>query len=279
MAIDKERLEALTKIKNLESQGIFDIDVENDPPTLELYPDKVDYLHKKLKTKILSRLTLRGGKKFFEGQIKAGNLIIKDIKGIENLPSKKEGAIITCNHFHPFDNYIVLKAILPSLKHGRFWKVIREGNYTNPPKGFDMFFKYGDTLPLSSNLRTMALFMNAINTLLGRKDKILVYPEQAMWWNYRKPRPLKPGAYKFAAKNNVPVVPLFITMEDSNKIGADGLPIQEHTVFIGKPIYPDQNKTIDENVEAMSKANYEFMVATYESFYNTKLKYDIKKEK
>ena len=42
-----------------------------------------------------------------------------------------------------------------------------------------------------------------------------------MWWNYRKPRPVTPGAYRFAVNNNVPVLPMFITLKDTDKIGAD----------------------------------------------------------
>ena len=55
---------------------------------------------------------------------------------------------------------------------------------------------------------------------------MLVYPEQSMWWNYRKPKPLKKGAYTFAAKNHVPVLPCFITMEDSDILGDDGFYVQ-----------------------------------------------------
>lgn len=38
----------------------------------------------------------------------------------------------------------------------------------------------------------------------------VVYAEQSMWWNYRNPKPLKKGAFTFAAGSNVPVVPCFI---------------------------------------------------------------------
>jgi len=278
MEKSKERLEILSKIQNLESQGIFDKDVENDPPELELFPNQIDYLHRKLKTKILTHMTLKAGGKFFEGQIAAGNLIIKDIVGVENLPNKKKGAVVTCNHFHPFDNYIVLKGLLPSLKKGRFFKVIREGNYTNPPKGFEMFMRYGDTLPLSRNRETMRKFLHAVDVLLKRGEKILVYPEQAMWWNYRKPRPFKNGAFKFAVDSNVPVVPMFITMEDSDKIGDDGFPIQAHTIHIGKAIYPDKNLSNKENIDIICKKNYEFCVEIYEKFYNTKLVFNTKEK-
>ena len=44
-----------------------------------------------------------------------------------------------------------------------------------------------------------------------------------MWWNYKKPRPFKPGAFKFAVTAEVPIIPFFITMEDTDKIGEDGL--------------------------------------------------------
>ncbi len=279
MEKSKERLEILSRMEELEKQGIFDQDVENDPPSLELFPDQIDYLHKKLKTKILTHLTLKAGGKFFKSQMDCGNLVIKDIVGFENLPSKKQGAIVTCNHFHPFDNYMVLKGLEPSLKKGRYWKVIREGNYTNPPKGFEMFMKYGDTLPLSRNRETMRKFLSAVDTLLKRGDKVLVYPEQALWWNYRKPRPFKPGAFKFAVNANVPVIPMFITMEDTDKFGDDGFPIQAYTIHICPAIYPDEKLTAKENANMICEKNYQLWVDIYEKIYNTKLKYNTKEGK
>ena len=279
MAKSPERLECIKRMKEAEAEGAFERDIENDPPALELFPDQVDYLHKKLKTKILTHMTLRAGEKFFVSQEKSGNLIIKDIIGLENLPSKKQGAVVTCNHIHPFDNYIIIKGLMSSLKKRRYWKVIKEGNYTNPPKGFEMFMKYGDTLPLSRNRETMRKFLNAVDYLLKKGDKVLVYPEQALWWNYRKPRPFKSGAFKFAVSAEVPIIPFFITMEDTDKIGEDGFPIQAYTVHIGKMIYPDKNLNAKENAKMLCDKNYQFCVETYEKFYKKKLKYETKEEK
>ena len=279
MEKSQERLEILSRIEKLESQGIFDQDVENDPPELELFPDQVDYLHKKLKTKIMTHLTLKAGAKFLQSQIDAGNFVIKEIIGVENLPDKKQGAIVTCNHFNPLDNFVVLKGLMPSLKKGRFWKVIREGNYTNPPKGFEMFMKYGDTLPISRNRKTMHNLMAAIDILLKRGDKVLVYPEKALWWNYRKPRPFKIGAFKFAVNAGVPIIPMFITMEDTDKIGADGFPIQAHTIHIGECLRADENLTAKENINKLCEKNYQFCVDTYEKFYGEKLKFNTKEGK
>ena len=117
-------------------------------------------------------------------------------------------------------------------KTKRLHKVIREGNYTNFPGFYGFLFRNADTLPLSSSNRTMVEFMKAVDVLLQKGDFILVYPEQSMWWNYRKPKPLKIGAFKIASRNKVPVIPIFITMNDSDIIGEDGFPVQEYTVNI-----------------------------------------------
>ena len=46
-------------------------------------------------------------------------------------------------------------------KDKRLYKVIREGNYTNFPGLYGFFFRNCDTLPLSSNKRTMIEFLKA----------------------------------------------------------------------------------------------------------------------
>ena len=145
-----------------------------------------------------------------------------------------------------------------------------EGNYTNPPM-LKFFMRNCDVLPLSSNGKTMKKFLRAVDEILGRGDNILVYPEQAMWINYRKPRPLKEGAFRFAAKNNVPVVPMFITTEDSTNKKGEPMPV--YTMHILEPIYPKQELSVRENTEYMKNLNYEMWVKLYEEVYGEKLEY------
>ena len=160
----------------------------------------------------------------------------------------------------------------------KLYKVIREGNFTNFPGLYGFFFRNCDTLPLSSNTQTMIEFMKAVDTILQRGDFILIYPEQSLWWNYRKPKPLKLGAYRFASRNNVPVIPIFITMEDTDIIDDDGFPIQEYTVNIEKPIYPDEELSEKENAKLMLKENSEVWKKVHEEFYEKPLEYTTKKE-
>ena len=272
----KERLEVLKKIKELEENGIFDVDVEDDPPTVPLTPEDVDYLRTSRKSRIKSRMAYRMAQWFVEDLLKDNKLIIKKINGIENLKNMKTGAIVTCNHFNPYDSFTIEKVfrLAGQNKNRKLFKVIREGNYTNFPGMYGFFFRNCNTLPLSSNKRTMIEFVKAVDIILKRGDFILIYPEQSMWWNYRKPKPLKNGAFNFAARNNVPVIPIFITMEDSEIIGEDGFPVQEYTVNIEKPIYPDENLTEKENTEAMKEKNYEVWKNIYEDFYKMPLEYD-----
>ena len=272
----KERLEVLKRIKELEENGIFDVDVEDDPPTVPLTPEDVDYLRTSRKSRIKSRMAYRMAQWFVEDLLKDNKLIIKKINGIENLKNMKTGAIVTCNHFNPYDSFTIEKVfrLAGQNKNRKLFKVIREGNYTNFPGMYGFFFRNCNTLPLSSNKRTMIEFIKAVDVILKRGDFILIYPEQSMWWNYRKPKPLKNGAFNFAARNNVPVIPIFITMEDSDIIGEDGFPVQEYTVNIEKPIYPDENLTEKENTETMKEKNYEVWKNIYEDFYKMPLEYD-----
>lgn len=276
----QDRLDVLKKIEILEREGKFDVDAEDDPPTIVLTPDNIDYLRIKTTSKIKRVFANKVGEKFLDDLLKNNKLIIKEIKGIENLRKVKTGAIITCNHFNPFDCFTVEKVFRLSgqIQEKRLYKVIREGNYTNFPGLYGFLFRNCDTLPLSSNKRTMVEFMKAVDILLKNGDFILIYPEQSMWWNYRKPKPLKHGSFKLAVRNNVPVIPIFITMQDSNIIGDDGFPVQEYIVNISEPIYPDQNLSQRENTEKMLNENFKVWKKIYEEFYKIPLKYTTKKE-
>ena len=271
--LSDERKVILNKIQQYELEGRFDEDVEDDPKAPELKPENVDYLCAKLSNKFIRKIANFIADHYFLNLIKKGVLIIDGMTGEENLEALKKGAVVTCNHFSPFDNYVVYHCIRHALPRKYLYKVIREGNYTNFPGLYGFFFRHCNTLPLSSNTQTMKKFLSAVSTLLNRGEKILIYPEQAMWWNYRKPRPLKSGAFKFATKNGVPVIPAFITMEDTDKIDADGFNIQAHSIWFLPPIYPKAELNNKENAEYMKEENFKAWKELYERVYKTTLQY------
>lgn len=80
-----------------------------------------------------------------------------------------------------------------------------------------------------------------------------------------------------AVKNGVPVVPCFITLEDSDIIGSDGYPVQIYTPHVEKAIYPDPSLGKKEAKAKMMNENYEYFKAVYESFYGIPLTYTTEK--
>ena len=266
----------LTKrIEFLEKAHIFHLDVNDDPPTIPLTVDKVDYLNKKLSSKINRQIAYGNAEKFLNKLIKDNKLIIKEVIGRENMKNVETGAIVTCNHFNPFDSFSIEKVYrdLGKNKKHKLYKIIREGNYTNFPGLYGYFFKNCDTLPLASSKRVMIEFVKAVKVILERGDYILVYPEQSMWLNYKKPKKLRSGAFKLAVENNVPVIPIFICFEDSDVKDEDGNIVQAYTIKIEKPIYPDPKLSEKENVEILKEKNYEIWKEIYEDFYKTPLMY------
>ena len=273
--VSEDRKEVLRKIDEYERKGWFDKDVENDPPSPELRPEDVDYLGKKLSSKIKTAIANKMGRKFFEKMIKEGAVVIDGMEGGENLRLLKDtGAVITCNHFGIPDNYILYHCIQKSLKKKRLYKVIREGNYTGFGGLFGFLFRNCNTLPLSSNRRTMVNFMSAADTLLRRGEAVLIYPEQGMWWNYRKPRPFKIGAFKIAARAGVPVLPMFVTMkDDETKLDEHNYPLQHYTLHVMPPVYPDKTLSEKQAAEKMKEDTFALYKAKYEEVYGVPLAY------
>ncbi len=273
--LSENRKKILDKIAEYEREELWDKDVEDDPETIPLSPDKVDYLGEKFFSRVMNKIANHAAVSFYEKLIKNGDFVIKEIKGMENYRAVKSGAVITCNHFSVLDNYAIYRAIRGDFKKGQnLYKVIREGNYTNFKGLFGFFFRHCNTLPLSSNPKTMVKFLRSTKTLLARGEKILIYPEQAMWWNYRKPRPMKSGAFKIATMSKAPVIPAFITMEDTAKLDADGAPVQAYTIWFLPAIYPKEGLSEKENAEYMKNANFEAWKKVYEEFYKIPLEYE-----
>ncbi len=270
----KDRVDVMRKIEEYELAGRFDEDVEQDPPSRMLMPDEINYIRKSVIQKIKTKVAFLMAHKFVHGLIDDKKLIIKDIKGLEHFKSLGSGAIITCNHFNAFDSFAMQLAYEASGQTDRgFYRVIREGNYTSFPGFYGFLMRNCNTLPLSSNHRTLKKFSDATCQLLRQGELVLIYPEQSMWWNYRKPKPLKKGAYVFAAKSDVPVLPCFITMKDSDIIGDDGFYVQEYTIHISAPIYPDNSLPYGKRVEKMAEQNAEVWKQIYEKEYQMPLEY------
>ena len=269
-----DRVAIVKKIEEFERAGRFDEDVEEDPPTKPLLPEDIEYLRKSMSEKLKTKFAFMIAKRFVHQLIDEKKMIVKEIRGIENFQKLASGAVITCNHFNAFDSFAIQLAYEAAEQPDRiFYRVIREGNYTSFPGFYGFLMRHCYTLPLSSHPGTMKKFVEAVNQVLRDGHFLLVYPEQSMWWNYRKPKPLKSGAYTFAVRNNVPILPCFITMKDSDVMGEDGFFVQEYTIHVGEPIAPDASLPYRARVGDMMAKNAAVWKEIYEREYQIPLEY------
>ncbi len=272
--LHEERVQLLNKIREYELAGRFDEDIMDDPPAPVLMPEDIDYMNRSLKYRFKARLAVELARIVIKKLERNNQFKIDEFRGIENFRNLDSGAIITCNHFNPFDSFAIHLTYEASKQRRRtFYRVIKEGNYTNFGGFYGFLMRNCNTLPLSSNMETMKKFFTSTIKILKNGDFVLVYPEQSMWWNYRKPRPLKKGSFVFACKANVPVLPCFITMKDSEHMDEAGFPVQEYTVHISEPLYPDARLGHRERVEDLMQRNFQVWKDIYEREYKTELSY------
>lgn len=268
-----QRLAILERIRQLERERRFDEDVEPDPPAPPLLPENITYLHKGFRAECRRLAAFAAAYLYFWSLEWRGQIKVDRAEGLEHLKGV-EGAVITCNHFHPMDSFIMQRIFDDSRHRKRLYRVIREGNYTGFPGFYGFLMRNCNTLPLSSNIQTMKKFLKAVRQVLEDGNCLLIYPEQSMWWNYTKPKPMKTGAFDMAVKNNVPVVPCFITMEDMKKTGQDGLPVKRYTPHLGEPLYPDPTLSKPEAKEKLKQQNEAFCRRVYEQVYGMELIYE-----
>lgn len=275
MIIGEHKDQVIANIEKCANAGKLNAKVEVDDPDIseaeikqciQTYLDnqgKLSYWIKKL----IARLVLDIG----DWQINR----MTEYEGLENLIGL-EGAVVTSNHFNPVDNTAVRKA----LKKGGMKRMYIVSQATNLAMGgwVGYLMRYCDIIPISSERSYMATtFQDLLSDKLQNGHPVLIYPEQEMWFNYRKPRTPKRGAYGFAARNNVPILPLFVEVRDLPEAETDDFWRTKFIVHVMPPIYPDPNKSVRENSIEMMEKDYRRKVAAYELAYGKKLDYTFEK--
>lgn len=121
---------------------------------------------------------------------------------------RKQGVIMVANHIHKLDAPIICACANRSRKI-RF--VMLKENLDIPVTG--QFLRALGGIPLGSTMGGMKNFSRYVHSLLERKKAVLIYPEAALWPYYTKLRPFLNGAFVFATKSKVPVLPMVYTFK------------------------------------------------------------------
>lgn len=197
-----------------------------------------------------------------------GSLFIKlyfgaRVVGKENLkPFKKKGVITVCNHVHYLDTLFIRQAI----GHKNSFFTMAPCNNKSGIGGH--VIRHGGMWPFSADLEAMRNLSAEMERQLKRGKRVNFNPEHALWWNYQKPRPMKMGAFHYAVKYNVPVLPVFCTFKKSKRGGMRKLRIN-----ILPAVFPDGALPRKECEYKMKEAAEREWKDCYERAYGVPLEY------
>lgn len=261
------RPEVLDNIKKLEKEGKLNEHV--DPINYDIVePVGADYpyLKKPFKLRLKYFFIYNFVVRLFEPrELKRMGY---SVKGRENLKGIKR-AVITSNHINKLDCSLNRRA----LKGHKLY--ITAADFNNMKGFLGDIMRSSRMMPLGDGLAGMKNFDNAVNTILREKNAyVLFYPERSEWWCYPKPRPLMSGAYHYAAKNNVPLIPTFITFKKNGRKDKQGIEQFDMQVNILKPIYPKEGLNSRDQAKYLMDENKKAWEECYEKTYQKPLVFE-----
>jgi len=188
------------------------------------------------------------------------------VRGKKNLKGLKGGIIVT-NHVHYFDSLMV-EGLAP------YRKIFHTGAGFNSKRGIrGELLKLLGYMPLNGTFSAQKNFNKRLENILKKGGYVQFYPEHAFWLRYKKPRPYMDGAFKYAAKFSVPVIPTFITFESTPL--RRFFHMKERAVLnVLPPIYPDENLTLRDNASRLSSRAHEAAIECYRRVYGEYLEYE-----
>ena len=275
MIIGGSKVKVIENIKQAVADGELNRKVEEGDAVMSEAEERavIDKFYKARKKKSF-KIKNAAMRKVERAQQLAYNKLIK-FDGIEYLP-KNGRFIITSNHFNPLDNLCIKKLIRKAYRDEPYI-VIQATNLAAEGVIGDLF-NYLNHIPVCKSASYIrGEFLERMGEILNAGHPVLIYPEEEMWFNYRKPRPNKRGALYFASELNVPVVPCFVEIKDTARVDNEEFFESEYIINVLPPIYPDNTKNVRQNSIEMCSKDYEEKKKAYEQAYNKALKYDFDK--
>ena len=164
------------------------------------------------------------------------------IEGRENLNNVGDEYITVANHINMIDCAMITLSIFPRIPYF----LTLQSNLEIPIiKYLVMLFK---GIPIPRTVAGKEKMVNTIDGLLKRGEVVGIYPEGHLIPYYDGIREFKNGAFNFAVKNQVPILPIVFTYREPEGILKKFKKKPFITLTILEPEYPKSE---------MSKANVE----------------------
>lgn len=273
MILGNDRAEVIRNIQSCTQEGHFHNKVELHDPVLTLQQERAiteSFMENR------NRIPFRLRSAVAMGMTQLATACWNrdtEIHGLSRIPQDIGGVIITSNHFSPTENTII-RHLANQMGHKKLSVICQTSNFAMDGMiGFLM--NYANTVPISTDPRYLARdFLSVMKEkLIVRQEAVLLYPEQEMWFRYRKPRPPKNGAYFFAAKLNVPIVSCFVEMVELPEAETEEFNRLHYVLHVLGILYPDPERSCRENTEALSQQDMALKKECYERVYDKTLSY------
>lgn len=180
------------------------------------------------------------------------------VKGRKNVFKNRKllanGAITIANHVYRWDFISVVQAF-----------PFRVFHYPARKNGFESkdwpLLQYTGGIPLAETIGGMKKFNLAFNSLHEQKKWIHIFPESCRWDFYQPIRPFKRGAFEFAYRYGVPVIPMAFSYRKPGKLRTLlHMKAPLITLNIGEPIMPDTSLSRKESSAKLRKQCFDKMV-------------------
>lgn len=186
------------------------------------------------------------------------------LEGKKNLKAlKKQGAISVCNHFNYIDTLLVRTAV------GHFRSFHTMGPWNNKTGFAGHIIRHGGMWPFSKDREATRALNAEMERQLKKGSIVNFYAEQVLWTNYQKPRPMKDGAFHYAMKFSVPVLPVFCTFK-RNKKGH----MKRIRIHIMPAVYADETLPRAARMQDMKLRAEAAWKECYETAYGIPLAYE-----
>lgn len=189
---------------------------------------------------------------------------IKDRKKLKKL--KHKPFITTSNHVGYIDAVLTRRA----MGCKKQYIVAAPHNCKNTFGG--RVLKSATMIPLPITLSGTKLFNERLEYVRDRNAAIHFYAEKAMWVRYRKPRPYKDGAFVYADKLDVPVVPMLYCFKKPRGL-RKLFGLAKAVVRIADPVYADKSLPTRERRADLAERTAAAVRGLYEDFYGIPLEY------
>lgn len=176
------------------------------------------------------------------------------IEGIENIRNIEGPVISVSNHV------LVLDCAMVGLSYGA-----KEVYYTTQQESFEIpvvrhLIKLLHAIPIPRGIKNKKRFIEVINEALQGESCVHFYPEAVLVPYDTNIRPFKSGAFDFAVKNEVPIVPMVFCFREPVGLRKIFKRKKDVTLVILEPITcMDTGEDIKQRVEYLKQETYERM--------------------